>query len=965
MPGEPIVLTPEQYQALYGTTPEATYTPDIPHLFSSPAAEERFYAANPPAATPTVAPAPIRMTRAEYEAMYGESVEAAQQRVAAESAPIRMTRAEYFAKFGETPEETQQWNLTGSVKNLLGGAVEGTLGTVGMIVDLNPLQSGGPKFDFPTSKAIAETIKPYMPAEDPNYRYARTIGQFVGPGGAMGAAGKALKVAGKAGPLVEALIGQAKVLPMAESVLGGVGSKAAEDLSGEHSFSPLVGALTAASLPRAARSLKSFGRGVFRASTPAEIKAAAAHTQNEMSGLTRRDLIMAIRKRPKDALGRMMSTAEVTDSAGMAQIEKMVTGEGPGANLLKSRTDTREGIRNDIIRRMSQADEVHPEGLGSELVAKAETVQKSLGEVAEQLWRRVPRHWPVNVSGGRGRINALLKRRQAGLAADSRVRTLANQFIDAENGPMRTSGALQDIRSDALALTREANLTPYENEILGKLRVEIDAAMDTGLQGKDLKVWEAARKMTATEKSMFAKNTAGGSILNEQARASNVLENALKGDARSVRELRAAIGNDPALMEKVKRAFIDSIGRTADDKLTVLKTKKFIGQNRGAIRELLGDDHYKQLVRILEDLRSERRPGAIAFLSSSGNSVTSQRQTIAAAFQNALASSVSPGRGVIANAIEEIKKGVGLKDAQAVRDLLIRAAFDPRFALDLSKTPTVNRIVGLTEQLKRAGKDILVGSGKALGLELSSRHGEIPILEVLSKPRPSMQGGVPIRRADPASTQRPSSPAPQSSAQSTPSARELSTRQDLESSSQTNSRPSESNPGTSAGLSVGRSQSRGEQLLDRSSLNSTAGSAPDQPSRYTRQQIKEIVSKRPPIVRAMAKVESSLNPYRPSAKGAKGLMQIMPEHYERLGITDPTDPVQSLDGGTQILKEEAERYRNVPLALAAYNLGSPKLDKAIERAGSRDWAKVRQFVPLETREYVTKVLGEYRKETQV
>ncbi len=84
----------------------------------------------------------------------------------------------------------------------------------------------------------------------------------------------------------------------------------------------------------------------------------------------------------------------------------------------------------------------------------------------------------------------------------------------------------------------------------------------------------------------------------------------------------------------------------------------------------------------------------------------------------------------------------------------------------------------------------------------------------------------------------------------------------------------------------------------------------------------------PSLLPAVASVESGMNPQAVSSAGAEGLMQIMPQTAQGLGI-DPFNPVQAIYGAAKLLSEKLSAFGSVPLALAAYNAG----DGAVERYG--------------------------------
>ena len=110
----------------------------------------------------------------------------------------------------------------------------------------------------------------------------------------------------------------------------------------------------------------------------------------------------------------------------------------------------------------------------------------------------------------------------------------------------------------------------------------------------------------------------------------------------------------------------------------------------------------------------------------------------------------------------------------------------------------------------------------------------------------------------------------------------------------------------------------------------------------------------PPLIKAVIKTESNFNPLAVSPAGAMGLMQLMPGTAEYLGVSNPFDPVQNIDGGVRYLQNLLTRFNgNIDLALAAYNWGPAR----IESGGITDLNDPVQFakLPAETRRYIERI----------
>jgi hypothetical protein len=79
----------------------------------------------------------------------------------------------------------------------------------------------------------------------------------------------------------------------------------------------------------------------------------------------------------------------------------------------------------------------------------------------------------------------------------------------------------------------------------------------------------------------------------------------------------------------------------------------------------------------------------------------------------------------------------------------------------------------------------------------------------------------------------------------------------------------------------------------------------------------------PALIKAIIMAESGYNTKAVSKRGAKGLMQLMPETAQSLGVEDIFNPHQNITGGVQYFKQMVNRFNgDVKLALAAYNAGS-------------------------------------------
>lgn len=107
------------------------------------------------------------------------------------------------------------------------------------------------------------------------------------------------------------------------------------------------------------------------------------------------------------------------------------------------------------------------------------------------------------------------------------------------------------------------------------------------------------------------------------------------------------------------------------------------------------------------------------------------------------------------------------------------------------------------------------------------------------------------------------------------------------------------------------------------------------------------------LLAALIQVESGGKVHRISKTGAMGPGQLMPSTARMMKVEDPFDPVQAIDGSARYLARQIARFKDLELALAAYNAGPGNVKgRRIPSNG-------------ETDRYVPKVMAEYRRRQEL
>jgi soluble lytic murein transglycosylase len=103
----------------------------------------------------------------------------------------------------------------------------------------------------------------------------------------------------------------------------------------------------------------------------------------------------------------------------------------------------------------------------------------------------------------------------------------------------------------------------------------------------------------------------------------------------------------------------------------------------------------------------------------------------------------------------------------------------------------------------------------------------------------------------------------------------------------------------------------------------------------------------PKLINAVITAESAFDSRAISHKGAMGLMQLMPGTAKDMGVRNPFNPEENIEGGTRYLKYLIEKYDgDLTRDLAAYNAGP----KRVETSSS---------LPRETKKYIRKIYSLY------
>jgi len=119
----------------------------------------------------------------------------------------------------------------------------------------------------------------------------------------------------------------------------------------------------------------------------------------------------------------------------------------------------------------------------------------------------------------------------------------------------------------------------------------------------------------------------------------------------------------------------------------------------------------------------------------------------------------------------------------------------------------------------------------------------------------------------------------------------------------------------------------------------------------------------PDDLKYLTVIESALQPKAVSPKGAGGLWQFIRSTGRKYGlkinnyVDERYDIHKSTEAAVQLLSDLHNRYGDWSLALAAYNSGTVNVNRAIKKAGSKNFWKIKRYLPKETQDYVPKFIA--------
>ena len=117
------------------------------------------------------------------------------------------------------------------------------------------------------------------------------------------------------------------------------------------------------------------------------------------------------------------------------------------------------------------------------------------------------------------------------------------------------------------------------------------------------------------------------------------------------------------------------------------------------------------------------------------------------------------------------------------------------------------------------------------------------------------------------------------------------------------------------------------------------------------EQVSEKYNIDPNLIKIVIDVESKYNEFAISRSGAMGLMQLMPATFKDMGYDKPFDYKQNVEAGIKYLSIQLKRFKDLSLALAAYNAGPGTV---VEYQAVPNYPETKKYVKIILNRYMQK-----------
>ena len=694
---------------------------------------------------------------------------------------------------------------------------------------------------------------------------------------------------------------------LASRVASAVGAGAGGEIAAQNDASPLLGAIIGGLT----------GSGAVGAAKAAVRPFSQAGRDQIASEIVKRAVgkegIERLREGSTASQFGSKTLAEVTQSPGAANLERQFAKEigDEGGNILVNDQIARQG------ERVKELGKVAPDSLvGMEPGARGATIQEGAVKVKATLKAALEDLWS-SAKGTDQKIDVAnaakaVKATKEEIVGPRGLSAPANRIIGALDDAAEKSGVVDvrlfhKIRSDAGEQLAEAAAVGRNKEafLMGTLRDHLDeaakqAAKNSGATGREVKALYKAIKAQREFETTYTSGQIGRIGKAGESGAFAVPDSDVI--ARIISKPETALSYARAYGKQpqmMEAARGGIIDRMAKGNPDTWVN--FFNNRRPQFRALFGSD-FTKVKAVIDDIASEESVKKLTQLASGRAPATGQFNTTASWLQNQmwlLRKTAQTGAAAGAIAGQRVGQIPGAIVGASTGYIAQKAA---KAAVD-----DINRII------VSAMRDANVAKA------LVSQPSESAIKAVMSSPIIAAAVGIPAadRRGEFATSK--------------------------EEAARMNEPPPTTTPTpTSTGQEMGGFRQISADAWDNESL-------------------RRLIQKQHPLVRAVISVESSGNPRAKSEKGAAGLMQLMPAIAKKFDV-DPYDPIENISGGTRLLREELDRFKDERLALAAYNAGSPRVFSAMRKAQSNKWIDVAKYLPAETRNYVGKVLAEFKRQ---